>query len=589
MSRQISAERPGRATPPPYGPYDATTAAEPGGAAGAREAALLPPAPGSPSLDAADTEAEERQKDLVTFRQGAKRRYLSALLLGLAAVGAVAAGLARLPAWAMGGMYVGTVAGNYALTAVATHPATYRWWFRYVFAAFDALLISALVLAFGNPALIVVYYLAIIPYSFDRGRAIGYFTASASAIGFMGATYGYHLLHPTAPVSVGWTVVAAALLMIVALQTVPIPSKLIRRIRSTRGTISAAEHGNLLVRADARYTDELGFLERSLNRMMEGLEGTIGGVQREAGEVAAYADRVAQATQALRATATEFTATARGLNEQMETQRGYTATGAQQTGNARAASDRLRDRAAQMESDARALVDAAARSRDSISRAGTTLVTVGERVRESATTVGALAGASEQVGDFVDTVARIARQTNLLALNAAIEAARAGEQGRGFAIVAEEVRKLAEESARASKAIVQTIATVRENIDLAVRSMSEGEREVRGVGEVAANADAALGAMLDGIQRIAALVAETATVSRSQSDTMAELSEAIQSVEHVSVDAATRAGTASHLAAEQTTSIEGMAETSRRLAELAERLREAMGRFTVADRAGSAA
>ena len=304
----------------------------------------------------ADTEAEERQKDLVTFRQGAKRRYLSALLLGLAAVGAVAAGLARLPAWAMGGMYVGTVAGNYALTAVATHPATYRWWFRYVFAAFDALLISALVLAFGNPALIVVYYLAIIPYSFDRGRAIGYFTASASAIGFMGATYGYHLLHPTAPVSVGWTVVAAALLMIVALQTVPIPSKLIRRIRATRGTISAAEHGNLLVRADARYTDELGFLERSLNRMMEGLEGTIGGVQREAGEVAAYADRVAQATQALRATATEFTATARGLNEQMETQRGYTATGAQQTGNARAASDRLRDRAAQMESDARALV-----------------------------------------------------------------------------------------------------------------------------------------------------------------------------------------------------------------------------------------
>ena len=72
--------------------------------------------------------------------------------------------------------------------------------------------------------------------------------------------------------------------------------------------------------------------------------------------------------------------------------------------------------------------------------------------------------------------------------------------------------------------------------------MSEGEREVRGVGEVAANADAALGAMLDGIQRIAALVEETANVSRSQSDTMAELSVAIQSVEHVSLDAATRAG-----------------------------------------------
>ena len=475
-----------------------------------------------------DVVGEERQKDLVTFRQGAKRRYLSAVLLGAAFVGAVAAGLVSLPVWAMAVMFFGTAGGNYALTSIATNPATYRWWFRYVFAAFDAVLISSLVLAFGSPAMIVVYYLAIIPYSFDRGRALGYFTACASAVGFLLATWGYHLLHPEAAVSAGWTVVAALLLLIVAFQTVPIPSKLIRRIRLMRAVLSDAEHGDLLVRADARYADELGFLERSLNRMLGELGETIGAVQHEAGEVAAYAERLAQATQALNAAGTEFASTARELSEQLEAQRGYTETGARQTAGARAASDRLRDRAAEMEQDARTLVDAAAHSRDSIARAGSTLRTVGERVRDSAATVGTLASASEQVGDFVDTVARIARQTNLLALNAAIEAARAGEHGRGFAVVAEEVRALAEESARASKAIAQTIAAVRENIDVAVRSMSEGEREVRGVGDVAGTADAALGAMLDGIQRIAALVGETATVSRSQSDTMAELSERLR-------------------------------------------------------------
>ena len=570
------------ATQAPHARYDATTATPPYGPPGVEQPPLEPPpAPRLEAVPSVDAASEERQKDLVTFRQGAKRRYTSVFLLGGAFALTVLLGITTIPTWAMVLMFVGTNIVNYSLTALATHPATYRWWFRYVFAAFDACLISCLVLALGNPATIVIYYLAIIPYSFDRGRAIGYFTATASAIGFISATYGYHLLHPTAPVSAGWTAISAALLMIVAFQTVPIPSKLIRRIRATRGVIADAEHGNLAVRADARYNDELGLLERSLNRMLTGLGEAIGGVQREAGEVASYADRVAQATQALNTAGMEFATTARDLNAQLETQRGYTETGARQTGTARVASDRLRDRAAQMESDARALVDAAARSRDSIARAGTTLVTVGERVRDSAATVGVLAGASEQVGDFVDTVARIARQTNLLALNAAIEAARAGEQGRGFAIVAEEVRKLAEESQRASKAIVQTIATVRENIDLAVRSMSEGEREVRGVGEVASNADAALGAMLDGIQRIAALVEETASVSRTQSDTMAELSTVIQSVEHVSLDAATRAGTASHLATQQTTSLEGMAETSRRLAELAERLKDAMGRFTV--------
>jgi methyl-accepting chemotaxis protein len=234
-----------------------------------------------------------------------------------------------------------------------------------------------------------------------------------------------------------------------------------------------------------------------------------------------------------------------------------------------------------METDAQALVAAAERSRDSITRAGSTLVAIGEKVRDSSATAAALAGDSERVGNFVDTVARIARQTNLLALNAAIEAARAGEHGQGFAVVAEEVRKLAEESARASKAIAHTVATVRENIDVVVRSMAEGEQEVRDVGDVAAAADEALGAVLEGIRRVADLVAETATVSRSQSQTMAQLSSAIQSVEGVSIEAATRAGAASRLAVHQTASTEGMAETAQRLAELSVRLREAMGGFRV--------
>jgi hypothetical protein len=125
---------------------------------------------------------------------------------------------------------------------------------------------------------------------------------------------------------------------------------------------------------------------------------------------------------------------------------------------------------------------------------------------------------------------------------------------------------------------VYNVATMNE---LLVRSMAEGEQEVRDVGDVAAAADQALGAVLDGIRRVAELVAETATVSRSQSQTMAELSSAIQSVEGVSIEAATRAESASSLATNQTASTEGMAETALRLAELSVRLKEAMSGFRV--------
>jgi methyl-accepting chemotaxis protein len=315
--------------------------------------------------------------------------------------------------------------------------------------------------------------------------------------------------------------------------------------------------------------------------MLEELGHIIGTVQREADEVAAFADGLAAATQNLSRTGTDFAGAAASLTTRLEEQRGYTEAGGRQTAEALNASERLRERAEDMESNAHSLVNAAETSRDAIGRAATTLVTIGKKVRDTATTVGTLANASEKVGEFVEAVSRIARQTNLLALNAAIEAARAGEQGKGFAVVAEEVRKLAEESGRAAKEVTATIATVRESIATAVQSMTEGEQEVRNVGDIATEANAALSAMLTGIERIADVIGEAAEVSRKQSSAMAELSGVIQNVQAVSVEAAVRAQDANRVATQQTASLHDLTDTSRQLAALADRLRQSISRFAV--------
>lgn len=560
------------AAPPSFAPFQAPT--------GPVSPPSRPPG-GKPASDVDASVHEEREKDLITFRLGARRRVYSTFVIAAALGLGVFLGMADIPFWAMATLFLTTLAINQGLLTLSTRPATYRWYYRYVFAGLDAALISCLTLAFGGTTTVVIYFLAIVPYSFDRGRTLGYFSAIASAIGFLLASWGHHLLHPGTEANPIETIVVAVLILVVAFQLVPISAKLIGRIRATRDCMTQAESGNLLARAEDKYKDELGFLQRGFNRMLEQMGQIIASVQREADEVAAVAEQLASAAEQLNATGTEFATTARDMSTQLQRQRDYTQTGSRQTAQALAASEGLRQRSEQMEHDARALVDSAELSRDAIGKASGALVAIGQRVRDSATTVGALGDTSEKVGDFVEAVSRIARQTNLLALNAAIEAARAGEHGKGFAVVAEEVRKLAEESGRAAKDVAAMIATVRDTIASAVQSMSEGERDVRNVGQVAAEATQALGTMLDGIGRMAEVVATTANVSRTQSATMAGLSTAIQSVETVSDDTAARAEVAAHLATQQTTALEGLSQSSQQMAELADRLRQSISRFAV--------
>jgi methyl-accepting chemotaxis protein len=534
------------------------------------------------SAAVSDSRSEEQAKDVLTFRLGARRRYqLTAVLAGAALLLALG-GLVNVSVGAILAIVALTVVANLTLTALAAGPLLGVPAMRYVIASLDVALITMTVGIMRHDALVILYFLVIIPYSFDRGRGLGYFTGGLSAVLFVAT----RLTFPSAGIVTSntrlWSVMAGALLALVSSQIVPITSRLIWRIRRTREVIGAAELGDLLARADTRYSDELGLLQRSFNRMLEAQGQLIGTVQREADAVATLAEHLASSTARLSASGSEFAATASRLTLQLDEQQHQARDGTIHTEQAYSASERLRERAETMEANAVSLVEAAGSSRDAIGRASTALVTIRDRVRESATTVGALGLASEQVYEFVETISRIARQTNLLALNAAIEAARAGEHGKGFAVVAEEVRKLAEESTLAARDVADTITVVRDNIAAAVTSMGQGERDVRDVGSIADEANRALGSMLEEVRHIAAVVTETASVSRMQSTTMTTLTATMTGVARVALDASTQANAAAIVATDQTTALDGLTTTSQQLAELSERLRSSISRFTVA-------
>src|SRR5437870_2898809 len=142
------------------------------------------------------------------------------------------------------------------------------------------------------------------------------------------------------------------------------------------------------------------------------------------------------------------------------------------------------------------------RHRNDIAAAGNTLLDVREVVRTTGTEVTQLAEQSTAIDDFVDLIKRISSQTNLLALNAAIEAARAGEHGRGFAVVAEEVRQLADESARAAEEVTRTTTLIREHMEEVTATMTAGQAKVRGIESIAEGAARGLAEIVAAVEQV---------------------------------------------------------------------------------------
>src|SRR5207302_683456 len=157
------------------------------------------------------------------------------------------------------------------------------------------------------------------------------------------------------------------------------------------------------------------------------------------------------------------------------------------------------ERAAKLGEEIRTVAD---RHRSDVAAAGSVLLNVREVVQTTSQQISQLGELSASIDDFVELIKRISSQTNLLALNAAIEAARAGEHGRGFAVVAEEVRQLADESARAAEAVTRTTGSIRDQRDEATATVTAGVATGRGRESVAERAGHALAEIATGVELV---------------------------------------------------------------------------------------
>jgi len=217
----------------------------------------------------------------------------------------------------------------------------------------------------------------------------------------------------------------------------------------------------------------------------------------------------------------------------------------------------------------------------SVEKAVNQMTKIEQTVNNSSQVVATLGARSKEIGQIVDTISGIAGQTNLLALNAAIEAARAGEQGRGFAVVADEVRKLAEQSHDAAKKISALINEIQGDTDKAVVAMSEGTREVRIGTEVVTAAGHAFGEIAILVTEVSNQVKEISAAIQQMAGSSQQIVSSVKEIDGLSKTAASEAQTVSAATEEQSASMEEIASSSQALANLAMDLREVVSKFQI--------
>jgi methyl-accepting chemotaxis protein len=288
-------------------------------------------------------------------------------------------------------------------------------------------------------------------------------------------------------------------------------------LKQMRETLTKIDHDrDFTLRARHGSDDEVGEMVDAFNHLIAGVQESLTNLRERANKVTAASSALATAAAQVSISSSQQSESASDMAATVEEMTVSISHVADQTAEA----NRLSENSGQL----------AQAGEGVITQTVEDIHKIAETVRVASEDIGRLDRNSEQISAVVAVIREVAEQTNLLALNAAIEAARAGEQGRGFAVVADEVRKLAERTAKSTEEISSSIASMQVSAQSAVKGMQAVAQHVESGVQQAGEANQAMQRIGQSAQQAVHMVGEISLAIREQSTASNSIAQQIERI-----------------------------------------------------------
>ncbi|MBW5444985.1 HAMP domain-containing protein [Cohnella sp. CFH 77786] len=354
-----------------------------------------------------------------------------------------------------------------------------------------------------------------------------------------------------------------------------------RPLAQLRTLMNEGEKGNLTVRSTIRKKDEIGQVADSFNRMMEEITGLVRKTNQSAQEVLETATSLTDASRKTAGAAKEIAVATEEIasgatNLAVESERGsdLTVQIGTQVQSVIASNAEMGQAAGDVE-------EASRRGSDYMGALTEKTGQTEEMTRSMVEKVDKLKDSTRSIRKILDVLGNMTKQTNILSLNATIEAARAGAAGKGFMVVADEIRKLADQSRQSIGVVGEIVETIQREIDETVSVLSEAYPIFREQIEAVREANEIFMTVQDNMNGFVSRLDSATESVRQLEEAQSTLTLAMTNVSAVAQQASATSEQVASLSNEQLGISDGLVQLSNRLETVSNQLRESLSRFTV--------